>query len=413
MKKFFVFVVMIAMAFGVVMAVRSRLGTVPSKDSPQSSLYYCPMHPTYTSDRPGDCPICSMALVKREPTAAPDSTERPIVYWTDPMIPGYRSDKPGKSPMGMDLVPVYEDPTAPALSADAPEGYAPIRLTEGKQQLIGVKTALAQRSPMTRTIRTVGTVAYDPALYQAEAEHLQAVRALERIADKGQSLAGTVPEETLGPARALVESTRLRLQLLGLSPTLIEEMAVGEGPDRRLLLADPGGRVWVYATVYEFELPFVAVGQTAIIEIPAAPGRAFEGEIRAMDPVVDAATRSTRVRIELTDPDGLLKPAMFVNAMLRVALGDRLTVPASAVMATGTRHVVFVARDNGVLEPRDVTVGARAEDAVEIVSGVVEGESVVTSGNFLIDSESRLKAALDGMSPSTGSGQAGGHQHGQ
>ncbi len=350
----------------VVLVALAGLGVVTLRHAPHRGaaahathdLYYCPMHPSYTSDKPGTCPICSMTLVKREP------------------------DQKGSDPKGSDPV----------------TGYAPIRLTEGKQQLIGVKTALAQRGPMTKTIRTVGTVAYDPALYQAEAEYLQAVRALARARE-------TAAPETAAPARALVESTRLRLQVLGLTPALMDEMAGWDGPDRRLLVADLTGRVWVYATVYESELPLVAVGQAVTIEVPSAPGKAFEGRIRAVDPILDAMTRSARVRVELTDPDGLLKPAMFVNAEIHVVLGDRLTVPASAVMATGTRHLLFVAKDDGVLEPREVTVGVRADDAVEIVHGVEAGERVVVSGNFLIDSESRLKAALEGSAHE-------GHRHG-
>lgn len=375
---------------GVVMIVRQAgQGTVPSGDSPRSGAYYCPMHPTYTSDRPGDCSICNMKLVKRE---------RKILYWTDPMIPGYRSDQPGKSPMGMDLVPVYEEGSAAGSVESQVEGYAAVRLAPEKQPLIGMKTAPVERRALTRVIRTVGTVAYDPALYQAQAEYLQAVRALTRVSDQG-----TVPDDTAAPAQALVDSARLRLQVLGLSPAMIEEMAAWEGPDRRLLVADPGGRVWVYATIYESELSLVAVGQTALVE---APGVVLEGAVQAIDPILDAATRSARARVALTDPAGVLKPGMFVDVSLRVTRGEGLVVPASAVMSTGTRSLVFVSHPDGMLEPREVTVGIRAEEVVEVVSGVAEAEQVVTGGNFLIDSESRLKAALEGMA-------GGGHQHGQ
>ena len=178
------------------------------------AIYYCPMHPTYTSDRPGDCPICNMKLVKREQTApmpgkdlasvcylhncpklhggqpcpmtvvakpgekvtcpicgthiaeaAAPPAGRKILYWTDPMIPGYKADGPGKSPMGMDLVPVYAEETPSASAATAPEGYAPVLITPQKQQLIGIKTAPAVKRPMTKTIRAVGVIAHDPQLY--------------------------------------------------------------------------------------------------------------------------------------------------------------------------------------------------------------------------------------------------------
>lgn len=427
----------------------------------QKVVYYCPMHPTYTSDRPGDCPICNMKLIKQEPEAPAAQTtseahpqsakdicymhncpmmkpgqkcpmlvmakagekvtcpvcgthvaeaatmqpgglpaEKKILYWTDPMLPGYKSDKPDKSPMGMDLIPVYEENGAPGAAATAaPEGYAPILVTPQKRQFIGVTTARAQRRSINKVIRTVGQVANDPELYQAEQEYLQALRAL------AQAKTGTEPE-LIGRAQRLVDSSRLRLRRMGLNNELINEMATWEGPDQSLILADPSGRVWLYAPIYEFELPLVKLGQTVTIEAQAIPGMKLDGVIKSIDPVLDPATRSARIRAILTDPQNILKPEMFVNASIQVAAADVLTVPEEAVFDTGTKKIVFVDKGQGVFEPRDVTVGVKADDAYEIKSGIIEGEVVVTSGNFLIDSESRLKAALQGMS-------GGGHQHGQ
>ncbi|MBI3011713.1 MAG: hypothetical protein HYY58_04400, partial [Candidatus Omnitrophica bacterium] len=291
---------------GVVLLVTGHWPLTTHRASSRA-VYYCPMHPTYTSDRPGDCPICNMKLVKKEPANRPTGQranlrdicylhncpmvhegkpcpmlvvskagervtcpicgthvaetaegqqQKKILYWTDPMIPGYKSDKPGKSPMGMDLIPVYEEHGAPSASATAaPEGYAPILVTPQKRQFIGVTTAPAQRRTINKIIRTVGQIANDPELYQAEQEYLQALRALE------QAKTGTMPEVT-ERAQRLVDSSRLRLRRLGLSHELIEEMASWTGPDQSLLLADPSGRVWLYAPIYEFELPLVKVGQT-------------------------------------------------------------------------------------------------------------------------------------------------------
>ncbi|MBI4597865.1 MAG: efflux RND transporter periplasmic adaptor subunit [Candidatus Omnitrophica bacterium] len=437
----------------------------------QAVVYYCPMHPTYTSNRPGSCPICNMTLVKREaqgsglgaqgqpslpraqspepraakdicymhncpmmkpgqqcpmlvvakagekvvcpicgthvaeaatgPSVTPAMGEKKTLYWTDPMLPGYKSDKPGKSPMGMDLIPVYEENGAPgAATAAAPEGYAPILVAPQKRQFIGVTTAPVQRRTINKIIRTVGQIANDPELYQAQQEYLQALKAL------GQAKTGTMPEVT-ERAQRLVDSSRLRLRRLGLSHELIDEMASWTGPDQRLLLADPSGQVWLYAPIYEFELPFVQIGQTIVAESASVPGKTWEGIIRSIDPVLDPASRSARVRAILTDSEGALKPEMFVNASIQIAAGEVLAIPEEAVFDTGTKRVVFVDKGEGLFEPRDVTVGIKAEGSYEIKSGVAEGELVVTSGNFLIDSESRLKAALEGMSGS------GGHQHGQ
>jgi len=283
----------------------TRHSPLITRAATQRAVYYCPMHPAYTSNRPGDCPICNMRLVKREepsspqpqPTAAKDicylhncpmvhegkpcpmlvvakagervtcpicgthvaeaaeGQQKKILYWTDPMIPGFKADKPGKSPMGMDLVPVYEEEHADHAEGVAVEGYAPVLLTPQKQQLIGVKTAVAVRQPLTKTIRTVGRIAYDPELYQAQQEYLQA----QRTAAEAET--STVPELREQSTR-LVESSRMRLRLLGLSDTLIDEMASWSGPDQSLLFADPQQRVWLYATIYEYELPLVTSGQT-------------------------------------------------------------------------------------------------------------------------------------------------------
>lgn len=410
----------------------------------KKAVYYCPMHPTYTSDRPGDCPICNMKLVKKEEGqkkqdicylhncpheregkpcpmlvvakegekvecplckghVAPkegEKAEKKILYWTDPMIPGYKSDQPGKSPMGMDLVPVYEEAGGAAPTGPIPEGYAPVFITPQKQQFIGIKTSKVERRKLTKTIRAVGTIAHDPELYQAQTEYIQAVEAYER-AQKSN-----IPE-IADQSRRLVESSRIRLKHMGLNDELIAEIAERKEAQQSLLFSGSGEPVWVYASVYEYELPLIRMGQDIKAEVPSFADKIFRGSIRAVDPVVDQMTRTVRVRAKIQDPEGLLKPQMYVNVSIDVDLGEGLSLPAEAVFDTGTKKIVFVDKGRGLFEPRDVTVGAQMEGYYELKSGVGEGESVVTSGNFLIDSESRLKAAFEGM---TG---AGGHQHGE
>ncbi len=467
----------LAVAGGVALIARVAPRAARTDGAAGRAAYYCPMHPTYTSDRPGDCPICNMRLVKRGPPAQqapPQTASQPlrdicymhhcpmlksgrhcpmlvvakvgervtcpvcgthvaqaamtakpgdaveeagtrILYWTDPMIPGYKSGKPGKSPMGMDLVPVYAEGQRAVEAEAIPEGYTPILISPQKQQLIGVKTAPALRRRITKTIRTAGKIAYDPELYQAQEAYLQTLRAHER------AKTGSIPEIAEQSAR-LLESSRMRLRLLGLSEGLVADMATWQGPDRRLLASDPSGDVWVYAPVYEFELPLVKVGQVITIDGPSIPSGTFEGTLRAIDPVLDPETRTVRVRALLRNPDGILKPEMYVNVTIDVALGEVLAVPEEAVFHTGTRQIIFVDKGHGLFEPREVTLGAKAEGVYEVKSGIEAGEVVVTSGNFLIDSESRLKAALDGMAPaetssptqSSGDGPpaGGGHQHG-
>ena len=407
-----------------------------TKGHSSKSTYYCPMHPTYTSDRPGDCPICNMKLVKRESDghehaseqfgsicylhncpkmhegkpcpmtvvakpgekvicpicgmhvaeAAQAPSERKVLYWTDPMIPGYKASGPGKSPMGMDLVPVYEEETGTGSQTAAPAGYAPVLLTPQKQQLIGVRTSPVQKRAITKVVRTAGTIAHDPELYQAEEEFIQSQLAWQRAS------AGQTPEVT-EQAKRLVDSSRLRLRHLGLSEEMVDDVATWTEPDHRLLLGG-AGQYWVYASIYEYELPLIQKGQAATIEVGGLPGHTFAGTVKAIDPMLDAMTRTVRARIVVEDPDGLLKPDMYVNVSISVDLGEVLAIPEEAVFATGEKQIAFVDKGQGLFEPRDVVVGAKGGGFAEIKSGVSEGEVVVTSGNFLIDSESRLKGAF-------------------
>ncbi len=491
-NKFVIGIALLAAVMaGLVMISKSGVPSFQVSSQKGKDVYYCPMHPTYTSDRPGDCPICNMKLVKKETTTAPQpfadkvskkiqdicylhncpkvhegkpcpmlvvakegesvtcpicgthvaaspqvKKERKILYWTDPMIPGYKSDKPGKSPMGMDMVPVYpvEGEKAPLYgvyeegiakqsedyeTAALLTGYAPILITPQKQQLIGIKTDKVERRTLTKTIRTVGTIAHDPELYQAQAEYIQAILAYNRAQQS------SIPE-VLDQSRRLLEATKIRLKHLGLSAELIDEIATQKEPEHGLLFSHPGEPVWMYAQIYEYELPLIHVGQNLLTEVPALAGQDFNGVIRAIDPMVEAMTRTTRIRAQLQDPKGDLKPGMYVNVTIQVDLGEALTVPQEAVFNTGTKQIVFVDKGQGLLEPRDVTLGAKADQFYQIKEGLKEGEMVVTSGNFLIDSESRLKAALEGMGPSDSpqgstttpegshtEGSHGGHQHGQ
>lgn len=448
-KKILIFLILAVVISGGVYVIRQQ-----GKGAHQKEIFYCPMHPTYTSDRPGDCPICNMKLVKKETTSQmPEARqadkhlrdiclmhdchkklggkpcpmmvvakegetvtcpicgtylmkdgqlkERKILYWTDPMIPGFKADKSGKSPMGMDLVPVYEEESAVPASASAPEGYAQVMLSPQKQQLIGIKTATVGKKKLIKTIRTVGAVAHDPELYQAQIEYIQAIQALERAQQSN------IPE-IIEQSQKLAESSRIRLRHMGLSEELINEIATWKEAEHSLLYADPGEPVWVYAKVYEYELPLIRSGQKLKAEVPSNPGQIFEGAIRAVDQMVDQETRTTRIRAQVQDPEGKLKPDMFVNVTIEIDLGEVLAIPEEAVFDTGTKKVVFLDKGQGLFEPRDVVLSAKVDNFYELKSGLEEGDSIVTSGNFLIDSESRLKAALEGM----GAG-GGGHQHGQ
>ena len=158
-------------------------------------------------------------------------------------------------------------------------------------------------------------------------------------------------------------------------------------------------RVWVLADVYESEAPLVQVGQTAKVSLSYLPGRSWTGKVGFIAPVLDEKSRTVKVRLELQNPDGTLKPEMYADVVLERSLGRVVTVPEGAVLSTGTRSIVFVAKGNGLFEPREVKPGSRVNGWWEIRGGITPGEEVVIQANFLIDSESRLKSALAGMSP--------------
>lgn len=361
-------------------------------------IYYCPMHPTYTSDKPGICPICQMKFVKREMTPEPmadnpamsvetKGVEKKILYWTDPMIPGYKASGPGKSPMNMDLVPVYEENQS-GTSGTSVSGHASVSLTYQKQQLMGVKTEKVSIRQLTKTIRAVGNVSHDVELYQTQVEYLQADKALKNAEASGSA-------EIIEQAQTIVDAIRLRLIHRGFNDGLIEELKQRGEPDHSLLLVETGP-VWVYAQIYQYELPYVDIGTPAKVDVPSFSQETFEGMVRAVDPMVDMMTRTVRIHIQIKDAKGVLKPDMFVNVHMEIDLGQVLAVSQDAVFHTGDKDVVFVDSGKGVFQPRQVTLGGEANGFFEIKSGIKQDEVVVTSGNFLLDSESRLKAAIEG-----------------
>ncbi|HEX9162353.1 MAG TPA: efflux RND transporter periplasmic adaptor subunit [Thermoanaerobaculia bacterium] len=363
---------------------------------------------------------------------------RKILYWVDPMHPWYKSDKPGKAPdCGMDLVAVYE---GGAQATSTVGGYANVTLTPERQRLIGVQTAPAERRTISRTVRAVGRIAvdetrlhtittkfdgyierlyvnftgqpvrrgeplftiYSPELLSAQQEYLLAVRA-------GQQSPG------------LLEASRQRLKLWDVSDADIRALERGGTPRKSLTIAAPASgvvtvknvaqgahvapgsplfeiadldRLWVLADIYESELAALRPGSPATITLSYIPGRAFTGRVSFIAPIVDPMTKTVKVRIDVDNRDHALKPDMFADVLIQAPSREVIAVPQSAVLATGTRSLVFVAGPDGAFEPREVTTGVNDGQFVEISSRLSAGEKVATQANFLIDSESRLKAAL-------------------
>ena len=382
----------------------------------KATKYHCPMHPSYISDRPGDCPIC-----------------------------------------GMKLVPIEEEEEAITVSVP---GLADVKISPERQQLIGVRTGVVERRPLEKTIRTVGKVDYDernlvhvhtriegwikklfvnytgqlvkkhqplftiysPEVVATQEEYLLALRAKKSLQDNPF-------QDVASGSATLLEAARRRLLLWEISEAQIEELERTGKPLTEVAIAShtdgfviekkalEGMRVeagedlyviadlsdvWVYADIYEHELPLVKVGQGATVGLSYYPGDVFRGKVVYVYPYMESQTRTVRVRVELPNPGWRLKPGMFANVEVQTERGEGLVVPGGAVLDSGERKIAFVDKGEGRFEPREVRLGGRAGEGFEVLQGLSEGERVITSANFLIDSESQIKAALGAM---------GGHRH--
>lgn len=404
------------------------------------------------------------------PGAGDDADDGPCpggaqpLHWKAPMDPTYVRDQPGKSPMGMDLVPVCP-------GGGGAEGTG-IRIDPAVVQSIGVRTAPVERRDLARQVRTVGRVTYDerrvshihtkfqgwierlyvkyegervehgqplleiysPELVSTQEELLQAVRYRESTVGSPFADVAEGGEALLRAARRrlelfdirdrdidrLLETGQVRKTLTLYAPTegVVTHLMAREGMevnanDNLYTIADLS-RVWVQADVYEYELPWVELGQLATVELSYLPDAEFEGEVTYVYPYLDPKTRTARVRIELPNPEGVLKPDMYANVTIDTrVLEDAVVVPDEAVIRSGRRNLVVVARGEGRFEPREVDLGVSSGDGwVQIQDGVAPGERIVTSGQFLIDSESRLRAAVQQMlsSPAESDDMTGSHE---
>lgn len=381
------------------------------------------------------------------------ATKSKVLYWYDAMNPQNHYNKPGKAPDGMDLVPMMAAPqsqsSAATSTAQMPQGA--IVVPAEKQALAGVRTALVERTALAREIHTTAQIVadesrishvhvkvsgfidrtyvnsiaqfvhkgeplftfYSPDLVATEEEYL--------IAKRGNSTLGNAPfKEIAQGSQSLLESARQRLRYWDVTEEQIRQLdQSGEAsrtmtiyspvsgfvtdrkafpqasitPDTEIYTISNLSSVWALADIYENEVPYVRVGQRVTFSLSYYPGKTYSGRISFIYPTVDPQTRTVKVRVQLANPNYILKPQMFADAQVHVDYGTQIAIPREAVVDSGTEQQVFVAQAGGVFVPRKVTVGATVDDQVVILSGLKVGETVVTSGNFLIDSESRLKSA--------------------
>ena len=382
------------------------------------------------------------------PAGSSPAARKPL-YWVDPMHPWYKSDKPGVAPdCNMPLVPVYPGDES-KFDAKSQFGPGTVEVSSEKQQLMGVEYGTAEYRAGTDSIRAAARVTldetriakvqsriegwidrvfvdftgkfvktgdplltiYSPEALATQQEYLLALKA------RGVMHEGSM-SRMMDSADTLVTAARKRLELWDINGTQIDEIERTGKTLQNLTLNSPISgfvmernafpkqritadtvlytvadlsHVWVIADVFEFEAANVRVGQSATLTLSYLPGRTFRGRVSYIMPQVDPNTRTLKVRIEFENPRNELKPDMYGDVEIATGGARRLTVPESAVLNSGDRQTVFVDRGNGYYEPRDVHVGATRDGQVEIVSGLKPGERIVTSGNFLLDSESRLK----------------------
>ncbi|MDH5572994.1 MAG: efflux RND transporter periplasmic adaptor subunit [Gammaproteobacteria bacterium] len=410
------------------------------------SKYVCPMHPQIIKDQEGSCPICGMTLVKvdiDEPVAR--QKEKKILYWVAPMDPNYQRDKPGKSPMGMDLVPVYDE-TATDAENDNVKGEGPVvKISPNVIQNLGVRTAVVTKGQLAREIDTVGYVDFDEG--KLRHVHMRTEGWIEslRVKSEGERVKKddvlfkiysptlvNAQEEYLQSLnignRQLVQASFDRLLALGLTGKQIDSIKknrkvfqkldiyaeqdgvianlnVREGmyvtPMNEVMSIADLSSVWLLAEIFEQQVDWVNSGDTAEVNLSYAPGMKWTGRVEYIYPSLDPKTRTLTVRLIFDNPEEILKPNMYANVRLYGAVKEAvLYLPKEAIIRTAQEQRVITSDGKGRFKTQTVTTGMESGDSIEIISGLNEGEQVVVSGQFLIDSEASLKASLMRMTES-------------
>lgn len=327
--------------------------------------------------------------------AKDEKKDKKILYYRNPMTSSITSPTFMKDSMGMDYIPVYEEEAG---GADSQEGML-VKISKGRQELIGVTTERILNRPLMRTVRTVAKIAFDQELYKAEQEFIQAYKASETINSGG-------PSDINERMQSLVVASAFKLRLQGLSDEQIEELKTKSKSDRALLISDAlSPYSWAYLTIYEYDLGSVKAGDHVVLTVIAYPGEEFSGKITAIDPVLDMNTRSVKARVQVDNLEGKLKPNMYADALIHVDLGEKLAVPKEAVLDTGMRKIVYIDLGKGQFKAQEIEVGPEAVTIVKeeehkffpLIKGLKENDIVVTTGNFLIDSQSQLTGGMSAL----------------
>jgi RND family efflux transporter MFP subunit len=417
----------------------------------ESGLWTCPMHPDVLEEEPGSCPICGMDLVPVKSDTAPEQGDREILFYRNPMDPSIISQVPRKDEMGMDYVPVYADEAESAAAQGAVVTIDPTVV-----QNMNVVTEAIERKDIRRQIRTVGYLGYDqermvsvttkfsgfiektyvnyigqpvtrgeplfeiyaPELVQTEQELLSAMSYVRSLSD--------APAEAKARAEALLEAATQRLTFWDITPEQIRRLeetgevvrtlkivAPASGvvmkrmPGLEGMAAKPGmellhiadlSNLWLTVEVFDEQLPWLDIGSPATVTLSYFPGVTYRGRVRYIEPEVSEKTRTIQLTLDVPNRDRRLRVGMYATVVFNPQVAeDAITVPAQAVIRTGKRDVVVVALGDGRFAPREVQLGSRGDGFIQVLEGLAEGEEIVTSAQFLIDSESNLREAIQKM----------------
>jgi Cu(I)/Ag(I) efflux system membrane fusion protein/cobalt-zinc-cadmium efflux system membrane fusion protein len=423
----------------------------PSGHGDGDGLWTCPMHPDILEEEPGSCPICGMDLVQVKAEAGTAAGDRQILFYRNPMDPSITSPEPRKDEMGMDYVPVYAE-DAESVAAQG----AVVTIDPSVQQNMNVVTQRIQRRDIAREVRTVGYFDYDqermvsvttkypgfiektyvnyigqpvkkgeplfeiyaPELVQTEQELLAAKRYVQSLSD--------APAGTAARAEALLEAARQRLAFWDIAPEQIRRLEESGEVFRTLQVVAPASGIvmlrmpglegmatrpgmellhiadlsnlWLTVEVFDNQLPWLDIGSPATVTVSYFPGVNYRGRVRYIEPEVSEKTRTIQLTLDVPNRDRRLRVGMYGTVIFEpVTAPNAVTVPAEAVIRTGERDVVVVALGDGRFAPREVVLGSRGDGFIQVLEGLTEGDEVVTSSQFLIDSESNLREAIQKM----------------
>jgi len=407
--------------------------------------YVCPMHSQIMQNEEGSCPICGMDLVLKEPAPAETSQEKKILYWVAPMDANYRRDEPGQSPMGMDLVPVYDE----SQSGQQNDEFPAVTVNATTAQNMGIRIHKVALATLDRTIHTIGRIQYNEDTLQhvhprangwvekvrvkAEGDHVKQGQVLLEYyapdmvaAQQDYLLSKKTSDRYSGAGSAtLLSSAKQRLALLDIPSWVIAKLDTsGEIRNRMPVISPQKGvitamgirdgmyvtpatemysiadlsTVWVLVDIFEHQMSWIKTGNKAVITVAGLPGEKWEGMVDYIYPELDKITRTLRVRLKFDTPEQKLKPNMFSRVTVSTQSKETLSVPAEAIIYYANKPRIIKRTNEDTFQPVEVSLGIRADGNVEILKGLEVSDEIVVSGQFMLDSESNLQASFRRLS---------------